>query len=170
MPIWSDFLACQTSFLTHIPHRRRQPLPLKPASCGLYHLPQKHQPAVDTAALQNNPEKPALTGLTGCPLSSLRIPQQRSQRRRGDRLRRTESGPCHQHRHVRSTARGESSNLCVIQSPWQTLRTLGYESSAGSHFSSEPPRPTAQKSPLAFCLSLWLSFSPTCGEYNLQPA
>lgn len=67
--------------------------------------------------------------------------------------------------------RGSREKACMIQSPWQKLGMLGYESSTGSHFSSEPPGLQAQKSPPVlprFSVSLWLSCSLTCREYNLH--
>ncbi len=57
-----------------------------------------------------------------------------------------------------SRMQGESSSLlfthCMIQSPWQTLGVLEYESSASSHFCLEPAAYST-----AFPLSLSLSLT-----------
>lgn len=65
----------------------------------------------------------------------------------------------------RACLRPESSSLlfthCMIQSPWQTLGELEYESSTSSHFCLEPA---------AYSTAFSLSRSLTCREYNLQAA
>lgn len=103
-------------------------------------------------------EKPALTGLTGCPLSSLCIQQhQCSQCRRGDRLRRTETGPCHQPRHAHSPARCPIWSQRKLESLYDSV-SLTNTQNAGVWVIRRQPcllraaRPTALKSPLAFSL------------------